>query len=369
MTRRRKRRPDTIRRLAIAFGVHERTLRRWIARPQLRSVLRVYRHGKQWRLDIPKTAVAFAVYKRDVLRAVRPFRRKRRVKTSRWAKETARRFGYGNEQRERDLRVLHLATQIKIATGKATSVFKAKSRLAEETRSDRSSAHVFSARLIAEKYGCKIFDLPKYLDSEEQTRENKNRARRMRQDWPTRAQWDQASAKIESFWRTRTLTEAARKLADLNQPITGANLARRLFLNEYREHAWKANKKQKELLKQHPGESVVLDSYGKRGISLRLFRQRYKLKDIQKARAAAEGTVESEQQDASERDERGYGRRLEIEWSDNDNDNRWHKKVSQEVSSDYLWEKRIEETMRNATSEDERKQLRDYLQQEFLNQK
>src|SRR5438876_9497457 len=83
-------RSDTIRLVAIYFGVHELTLRRWIAQPKLRPVLRAYRHGKQCRLDIPKTDLARAYWKRDVLRAVRPFRRKRRKRISRLAKEAAR---------------------------------------------------------------------------------------------------------------------------------------------------------------------------------------------------------------------------------------------------------------------------------------
>ena len=44
-------------------------------------------------MDIPKTALAFALYKRDVLRAVRPFRRKRHKRISRLAKEAARALG------------------------------------------------------------------------------------------------------------------------------------------------------------------------------------------------------------------------------------------------------------------------------------
>src|SRR5437773_7688488 len=109
--RRRKRGSGTIRRVAIHFGVHERTLRRWIARPALRPVLRAYRRGKQWRVNVPKSALAFARYQRDVLRAVRPFRRKRRKRISRLAKKVARALGYnGNRSRERDLRILRAAT-------------------------------------------------------------------------------------------------------------------------------------------------------------------------------------------------------------------------------------------------------------------
>ena len=50
--RSRKRRSGTIRSVAIELGIHERTLRRWISRPELRPNLRAYRHGRQRRLDI-----------------------------------------------------------------------------------------------------------------------------------------------------------------------------------------------------------------------------------------------------------------------------------------------------------------------------
>ena len=364
--RSRRRRSGTIRSVAIDLGIHERTLRRWIAQPKLRPHLRAYRHGKQWRLVVPKTDAKFERYIEAVRRAVKPFRRKRRKRISRLANQIARAWGYGNEQRERDLRTLHLATQLKIANAKPTSVFKAKSKLAERTQTDRSADHIFEARIIAAKYGCHVFDVPKYLDrwlADEPTRQMKNLAWRMRQLWPTREQWDKASDELESRWRERTLTEAVRELADLSERINGANLASRLFLNQYREHAWKANEKQKEFQKR-TGESVMLDPYGKLGISLRLFRQRYDLKDIQKARAAAEGTVHSEQQDgASETDESGYGRGIGIERPDDDDPQ--HKKISRGVSRDYVWKKKIEEAMRDAKSEDDRKKLRDYLQREF----
>ncbi len=167
------------------------------------------------------------------------------------------------------MRILRAAIQLKIANAKPTSVFKAKSKLAEETRSDRSAQHIGAARIIAAKYGCHVFDVPKLLDLEESTLENKNLFRRMRQDWPTREQYDKASDEFERLWRRRTLTEAAYELAKENNHKE--SLAPLLFLNHDREWAWKTNDKQKDFLKRHPEESVILDPYGKLGILVRLF--------------------------------------------------------------------------------------------------
>jgi hypothetical protein len=177
---RRRWRKATIRLVAMNFGIAERTLRRWIARPELRQALRAYRHGKQWRLDIPTTALEFARYKRDVLRAVRPFWRRRCRRdagVSPSEKQKARAaFGFVEEHhevRERALRILHEATRLKLANAKMTSVFKAKSKLAERTHSDRSAEYIGTARIIAVKCGCDVFDVPNYLDLEEPSRKKK----------------------------------------------------------------------------------------------------------------------------------------------------------------------------------------------------
>src|SRR5436309_753193 len=92
--RRRTRRSGTIRLMAIDFGVHERTLRRWIARPELQLVLRAKRYGKQWRLEVPNTDIEFSRYKRDVLRATRPFRRRQQARRSPIVKKIALLLGY-----------------------------------------------------------------------------------------------------------------------------------------------------------------------------------------------------------------------------------------------------------------------------------
>jgi excisionase family DNA binding protein len=324
--RRRKRRSVTIRQVATYFGVHERTLRRWIARPELRQVLRAYRHGKQWRLDIPTTDLAFARYKRDVLRAVRPFRRKRHKRISRLTREVARTVGFVEEHREvreRALRILHEATRLKLANARITSVFKAKSKLAERTHNDRSAEYIGTARIIAASYGCDVFDVPKYLDrwiAEEPTRERKNLARRMRQDWPTHEQWDKASVQVESQWRERTLRQAADELAKENERISGKSLAPLLFLNWRREIEWKL----KEKLKLIPDSFLPpgLYDYGRRGIKLRLFRQRYKRGHTAKAREIAEGMAKDrEEKDRKEKDAAGYGSDVTIRFHHSEDSN------------------------------------------------
>ena len=154
--RHRKRRSGTIRQVAIDFGIHERTLRRWIARTEPRQALRAYRHGEQWRLDIPKTSLAFALYKRDVLRAVRPFRRKRQKRISSPAKQAKRALGYDeNQSRKRDLRILRVAT--------IANLFARRINVTERAHSDRTTACVGLARILSMKYNCRVFDARKHL--------------------------------------------------------------------------------------------------------------------------------------------------------------------------------------------------------------
>jgi hypothetical protein len=286
--------------MARELDVNERTLRRWIVeRPELRPVLRAYRLGRQWRLNIPTTWAEFEDYKSAVKGAISTFHRKRKKRWERSTigKEIATKLGFGDNKREVDLLILRAATELKIADARPTSVFKAKSKLAAKTRTTRASESVFLVRIISAKYRCAVFDVPEYLDcwiSEQPTRERKNQARRIRQSWPTPTQWNRAKNLWKAGWLERTLTEAARACLDNGQRISGPNLAPLLFHNPYREHAWKTNEKLKQ---QHLGDHVMLDPYGKCGISLRLFRQRYDWKDIQKAKRAVEGMTQSEEMD------------------------------------------------------------------------
>ena len=352
MTRRRKRHPDTIRRVAFAFEVHERTLRRWIARPELRPVLRAYRHGKQWRLDVPKTALAFARYKRDVLRAVRPFRRKRRNNNSRPAQEIARAFGYDEEHkilRERGLRILRQAIDLRLANTKLPRAFKR-----------HSQTH--TVRIIAAKlglYGNDIFKVHRYLD-----RTDSNH-RQILKFWPTQAQWKQAASELERHWRKRTLAEAAYELVKENKSITGENLTPFLFLNEGRELMWK----QHEKLRQIPDAYLPTDiySYGRRGISLRLFRQRYKRSDVAEARGTI---IRSEGRAKDRKDSAGYGSAVTIRSGHS-------KDINQDKDALHVEDRtkvRIgasamrairgcEEALREAKTDAERKRLQDYLRE------
>jgi hypothetical protein len=291
--RRRTRSSGTIRLVAIDFGVHERTLRRWLARPALRPVLRAYRHGKQWRLDVPKTALAFALYKRDVLRAVRPFRRKRHKRISRLAKKVARALGYdGNQERERDLRILQVAT--------TANLVERGINFTERHHSDRTTTCVGLARILSLKYNCGVFDVREHLDPKDRS----HRAAIF--CWPTPQQWAKACVDYDRQWQIRSLKEAAFELARDNQPrISGPKLAPLLFLNELRELVWKQSQRVKEIQRRHDrkadDKNMPRDRFfnppvpypnGGRGISLRLFRDRYKREDIADARKLAEGLVQ-----------------------------------------------------------------------------
>jgi hypothetical protein len=292
--RREKQRSGTIRLVAVAFGVHERTLRRWIARPSLRHVLRAYRHGKQWRLDIPRTALSFALYKRDVLRAVRPFRRKRHRRISRLAKKVSRALGYdGNQNRERDLRILRVAT--------IANLFARGINVTERAHSDRTTACVGLARILSMKHNCRVFDARRHLDPTDRS----HRAALL--CWPTPEQWARACTDDERQWQIRSLKEAAHELARDNQRINGPTLAPLLFLNEQHELVWKQTERVKEIQRRHNEAADAQDKRrneffnppgryrsGGRGISLRLLRYRYKRKDIVEARKLAEGLVQSE---------------------------------------------------------------------------
>jgi hypothetical protein len=295
--RSRKRRSGTIRAVAIELGIHERTLRRWIAQPKLRPALRAYRRGKQWRLDVPETYPEFERYKEAVFRAVRPFRRILRKTVSRLTKKIKRALGYHEEHkvlRELGLSILRLAIDLKLSEATPTPAFKKRSEIRRAATDCRGMVRIIAAQRGL--YGNDIFKTLEYLDCAD------SRQRELLKIWPTRAHWEKASGERRHLWQERTLVEAAYELAKENKSITGKSLARRLFLNEGRELMWK----QAEKLKQLPDAYLPLNiySYGRRGISLRLFRQRYKRGKVVKARNIAEGTVRSEYGDTRGEDTR-----------------------------------------------------------------
>jgi hypothetical protein len=236
--------------------------------------------------------MTFARYKRDVLRAVRRFRRERRKRISRLAKKVARALGYnGSRSRERDLRILRAATIANLVARKI--------HITERHHSDRTTACVGLARILSLKHNCGVFEVREHLDP-------KDRNHRIAIScWPTPEQLSRARSDYDRQWQIRSLKEAVHELARDNQPINGAELARRLFLNEQRELVWKQSQKVKEIQRRHDkkadDENIPRDRFfnppvrypnGGRGISLRLFRDRYKRKDIADARKLAEGLVQ-----------------------------------------------------------------------------
>jgi hypothetical protein len=310
--RRRKRRSGTIRQVAIDFGVHERTLRRWITtRPELRPTLRAYRRGKQWRLDVPEPYSEFELYKEAVFRAVEPFRRKRRKRISPLTKKIARSLGYHGEHQilqELGLSILRLAIHLKLWEAKPTRAFKKRSEIRRAATDCRGLVRIIAAQHGL--YGNDIFKAREYLD-----RTDSNQ-RELLKLWPTRAHWKKASEERRHLWRKLTLSKAAYELAR-DKKITGKNLSELLFLTEGRELMWK----QHEKLKQVPNAYLPpkIYSYGRRGISLRLFRQRYQRDQIVEARNIAEGLLRSESEtnrDEDGKDKSGYGSQIRVQSND-----------------------------------------------------
>ena len=116
---------------------------------------------------------------------------------------------------------------------------------------------------------------------------------RMLELWPEPPHWQRAKKHREKEWQLETLAEAAFELAKEEKPITGANLSRLLFRNPTVQDMWKLHQEHLKLRKR--GIEIFCDeaeikgrcNYGKRGISLREFRQRYTKNEIKEATTAA----------------------------------------------------------------------------------
>jgi hypothetical protein len=161
------------------------------------------------------------------------------------------------------------------------------------------TACVGLARILSAKHNTSVFEVCKHFDP-------KNRSHRVAIFcWPTPQQLAKACVDADREWQRRSLKEAAHELARDNQPINGAKLTRRLFLNEQRELVWKQSEQIKEIQRRHDkncdDKNMPRDRFfnppvpypnGGRGISLRLFRDRYKRKDVAEARKLAEGLVQ-----------------------------------------------------------------------------
>jgi len=191
---------------------------------------------------------------------------------------------------ERELRILREAIRLKIASAKVSDL-KGQSEAHNESRSpfDIAGACMGLVRIIAARRDCHVSNVVNYLDDEETIREDKEPLRELRKVWPTREQWEQAASQTERMWRERTLAEAAYQLAIKNQRITPRDLAPLLFLNERCEVEWKL----KEYLNGIPESYSAHLRHAKRGISLRLFRDRHKRADVDTALTKVEEMIQS----------------------------------------------------------------------------
>jgi hypothetical protein len=142
---------------------------------------------------------------------------------------------------------------------------------------------------------------------------------RLEEIWPEPDYWDRARRQQEKDWQQKTLTEAIFTLLQDRTSITGQTLAPLLFRNPTVEQVWTLH--QQHLQRQLNGLDVLCDaaeprgrcSYGKRGISLREFRNRYTKVEMNKAVIAAK------KMDATGSTDRAIpdpDQTAEIEWSE-----------------------------------------------------
>lgn len=156
--------------LANLLQKNVRTLHRWITkRPQLRRVLRVKQHGKQWRIDYPKTNGEFDAWIAEVRNAVSPFTRTPdRTATSKFAKQFCNDLGFGDEQRERDIEILRHAMLLKYSTRKlrtqdADTEEQAEDNPPSPTEWESEAAGCWStARMVSAQFNCRVEDVPKH---------------------------------------------------------------------------------------------------------------------------------------------------------------------------------------------------------------
>jgi hypothetical protein len=121
--------------------------------------------------------------------------------------------------------------------------------------------------------------------------------RRVKELWPKPQHWKRAKEQREQDWRMKTLCDATLELLRDDKFIIGANLAPLLFRNVEAQDCWKVRQEHLELrgrgIEVFPNEAAY--RYGKRGISLREFRDRYSRQDIAKAREIAADALRPQQ--------------------------------------------------------------------------
>lgn len=410
-----------------------RTLHRWITkRPELRSILRVQRQGKQWRIDYPENQLEFENWIEEVRRAISTFTRTPERK-SEFVREGLEFLGFAGEeeerkQRERDIEILRHALLLKHASRKLPAQEADDDGQSEDnppSSAERETEVVdlcTNVRMVSVQFKCRVEDVLGYwrefckiyreehrkynapkenwlkecglyeraqqLLPEAQRpgallafigaaradgkprvklyrfdrlwRSNRNgcwrtvhfrkeviqllrvgtdeeiaaEVSRVKELWPDPMHWQRARKQHERDWQLKTLGEAALELVRDELPVNGKVLAPILFRNPTVQDAWKLHQRHLNLKQQ--GTEVMCDeddakgrcNFGKRGISLREFRQRYTKKEVTETRNKAEavhiaslrsvlnkeviyGQPAKDDEDAPEKDEAGVGVRDE----------------------------------------------------------
>ncbi len=335
--------------LANVLGKEVRTIRRWIADlPELRRVLRVRRHGKQWRIDYPKTAAEFNGWVETVRQTVAPFTRTVERRNG-YAKRISEALGFGNQQRERDIEILRHAMLLKYAsrrlpTNEADDDKKSIDNAYAEWESEAAD-YWPTARLISAHFNCRVEDAPRHWHEYQEYQRERNRqhnapqedwlkkhglydrakklltekpgtvfetptamiqllpvatdaeiqaeCERVNELWPEPEHWQRAKENYDKEWQLRTLADATLELVGDEKPVTGKNLAPLLFRNPTVQDCW--NLHETHLKYERQGHDVFPNerafNYGKRGISLREFRQRYGRNDVAEAKKKVEGAM------------------------------------------------------------------------------
>jgi hypothetical protein len=281
------------------LGKDERTIRRWIAqRPELRAVLRARRHGKQWRIDYPESG--FNQWLNSIRQAVAPFSQTPQ-RTSQYTKHICAGLGFGDAQRESDIEILRRALSLKRSLASPDDASLLDSLADWQRAADNCCA---TARMVTSHYQCRIEDAPRHwrqfllLNRKERVQlqlfplptdaEIEAECEDLEELWPEPKHWRLAREQVQRIWLTQTLGEAAALLVASGQPVKGATLAPLLFRNHIAQDCWLMVQRHNILRSQ--GRDIFADGdayrYGKRGISLRLFRHRYTKKDIDEAQRA-----------------------------------------------------------------------------------
>ena len=347
----RRRRGSGFPELAGYLGVGVSTLRGWVSkRPELRPVLRARRQGKQWRVDFPEWAEVKPWIDR-IRQAVAHFKRERDPETEAMKRTFCRGLGAGDDQRDRDIEILRHAMLLKRSKAKPLVELDNGEMSAEnlpDTSLDEWKAKqadvCATARIISANFNCRVeaalthwekfllhqrdrnhqhnaFDLEwlkehglservkpiladdpqaiipfqtrgdiQFLTEKTDTQIDAVVAE-VKELWPEPHHWQEARH-FEKQWQSMTLAEAAKELIDNDKAVTRKAIVPLLHRNPVTQVYWKIRQGELELERQ--GRSVPredADTYGRRGISLSEFHQRYTRTEFLDAKRIAEASV------------------------------------------------------------------------------